>query len=255
MRILVTNDDGVHAAGIEALARVAATLSDDVWVVAPEYDQSGVSHSLSLNDPLRLREIAERRFAVRGTPTDCVIMAARHIMPEPPDLVLSGINRGHNLAEDVTYSGTVAGAIEGTLLGLPSVALSQSYGRGERDHVSYDCAEAHAPRIIRNVLKAGLDAGKLININFPACLPEEVTGAIATRQGRRPQWLAGIDARNDGRGNPYYWILYGHGVGEPAEGTDLWAMKHNMISVMPLRVDMTDHGAIEALDRALEGGE
>src|ERR1700753_1169785 len=128
MRILVTNDDGIHAPGLQVLERIAAQLSDDVWIVAPEHDQSGVSHSLSLNDPLRLREINERRFAVKGTPTDCVIMGARHILKEPPDLVLSGVNRGRNCAEDVTYSGTVAGAMEGTLLGIPSIALSQASG-------------------------------------------------------------------------------------------------------------------------------
>ena len=127
MRILVTNDDGIHAEGLDICEQIARTLSDDVWVIAPEYDQSGVSHSLSLNDPLRLREVAERHFAVKGTPTDCVIMGARHLMKEMPDLVLSGVNRGRNAAEDVTYSGTVAGAMEGAVLGIPSFSLSQAY--------------------------------------------------------------------------------------------------------------------------------
>ena len=128
MRILVTNDDGIHSDGLDVCAEIARALSDDVWIVAPEFDQSGVSHSLSLNDPLRLRPIAERRFAVKGTPTDCVIMGAKHILKErPPDLVLSGVNRGRNAGEDVIYSGTVAGAVEGTILGIPSFALSQSY--------------------------------------------------------------------------------------------------------------------------------
>ena len=146
MRILLTNDDGIHADGLLALERIARTLSDDVWVVAPETDQSGVSHSLSLNDPLRLRAIDERRFAVRGTPTDCVIMGVRHILFEHrPDLVLSGVNRGQNVAEDVSYSGTIAGAIEGTILGVPSIALSQAYGPGGRDAVKWACAERHGP--------------------------------------------------------------------------------------------------------------
>src|SRR5499427_9412370 len=128
MRILLTNDDGVHARGLDVLEEIARSLSDDIWIVAPETDQSGVSHSLSLNDPLRLRELGPRHFAVRGTPTDCVIMAARYIIPEGrPDLILSGVNRGRNAAEDVTYSGTVAGAMEGTVLGIPSFALSQSF--------------------------------------------------------------------------------------------------------------------------------
>src|SRR6201747_2443371 len=132
MRILITNDDGIHAPGLEICEEIARSLSDDVWIVAPETDQSGVSHSLSLNDPLRLREIDERRFAVKGTPTDCVIMGVRHVMKEPPDLILSGVNRGRNAAEDVIYSGTVAAAMEGTVLGVPSFALSQAYNFASR---------------------------------------------------------------------------------------------------------------------------
>lgn len=125
MRILCTNDDGIHAPGLKIIEQIAKELSDDVWVVAPELDQSGVSHSLSLNDPLRLRAVGERHYAVRGTPTDCVIMGARHILKDKqPDLVLSGVNKGRNVAEDVVYSGTIAGALEGTILGFPSVALS-----------------------------------------------------------------------------------------------------------------------------------
>ena len=126
MRILLTNDDGIHAEGLESLERIARTLSDDVWVVAPENDQSGYAHSLSISEPLRLRKIGEKRYAVRGTPTDCVIMGARKVLPGLPDLVLSGINSGSNIADDVTYSGTVAGAMEGTLLGIRSIALSQA---------------------------------------------------------------------------------------------------------------------------------
>src|SRR5439155_726437 len=129
MRILITNDDGIHAEGLDVCAEIGRALSDDVWVIAPEFDQSGVSHSLSLNDPLRLREVAERRFAVKGTPTDCVIMGARHVIKDkPPSLILSGVNRGRNAGEDVIYSGTVAGAVEGTILGIPSFALSQADG-------------------------------------------------------------------------------------------------------------------------------
>lgn len=127
MRILLTNDDGIHAEGLSVLERIARTISDDVWVVAPEVDQSGLAHSLTLSEPLRLRPVSERRFALRGTPTDCVIMAVKKILDRKPDLVLSGVNVGANLADDVTYSGTVAGAIEGTLQGIRSIALSQAY--------------------------------------------------------------------------------------------------------------------------------
>src|SRR6188768_1989327 len=127
MRILITNDDGIYAPGLLACQRIAQALSDDVWVVAPETDQSGVSHSLSLNDPLRLRQVGENTYAVKGTPTDCVIMGARHVMPSMPELVLSGVNRGRNAAEDVLYSGTVAAAKEAAVLGIPSFALSQAF--------------------------------------------------------------------------------------------------------------------------------
>ena len=241
MRILVTNDDGINAAGLDACARIAAAFTDDVWVVAPEFDQSGVAHSLSLSDPLRLRQVDERRFAVKGTPTDCVIMAVRHMMADaPPDLVLSGVNRGQNIAEDVTYSGTVAGAIEGTILGIPSIALSQAFGPATREAPRFDTAEAHAPGLIRTLLAEGIPAGTLVNINFPDRAPEEVTGIAATFQGKRDQKLLRIDARTDGRANPYYWIAFERRVTDPAPGSDLKAVEEGKISVTPLRLDMTD---------------
>src|SRR5262244_4492321 len=146
MRILCTNDDGIHAPGLKVVEEIARALSDDVWIVAPEFDQSGVSHSLSLNDPLRLRPVAERRFAVKGTPTDCVIMGSRHILKDrPPNLVLAGVNRGRNAGEDVIYSGTVAGAVEGTILGIPSFALSQSYQSRSSDPPHWETAVHFGP--------------------------------------------------------------------------------------------------------------
>jgi 5'-nucleotidase len=241
MRILVTNDDGIHAPGLKLLEDIAAQLSDDVWVVAPETDQSGVSHSLSLNDPLRLREIEEKRFAVKGTPTDCVIMAIRHVVREArPDLVLSGVNRGQNVAEDVTYSGTVAGAMEGTILGVPSIALSQAYGPGGRNAIKWRCAETHAPVIVRKILAQGIPKDILVNVNFPDCEPGEVRGVAITAQGQRSQELLRIDERVDGRGNPYFWIAFARGKHIPANGTDLWALADRRISVTPLRLDLTD---------------
>lgn len=240
MRILVTNDDGIHAEGLNACARIASTFSDDVWVVAPEFDQSGVAHSLSLSDPLRLRQVEERRFAVKGTPTDCVIMAVRHILADqPPDLVLSGVNRGQNIAEDVSYSGTVAGAIEGTILGIPSIALSQSFG-GRHEDVSYATAETHAPKIIKTLLTEGIPPGIVMNVNFPNRAPDQVTGICATAQGKRDQKLMRIDARRDGRGNSYYWIAFERRIYETAPGSDLRALDEGRISVTPLRLDMTD---------------
>ena len=162
MRILITNDDGIHAPGLEICEQIARALSDDVWIVAPESDQSGVSHSLSLNDPLRLREVAPKHFAVKGTPTDCVIMGVRHILKDhPPNLVLSGVNRGQNVAEDVTYSGTIAGAMEGTVLGITSFALSQAYGIDTRQNPHWGTSVQYGPKVIRKVLETGLDVARL----------------------------------------------------------------------------------------------
>ncbi|MGN6573991.1 MAG: 5'/3'-nucleotidase SurE [Pseudolabrys sp.] len=241
MRILVTNDDGIHAAGLDACKEIAAALGAEVWVVAPETDQSGVSHSLSLNDPLRLREAGERQFAVKGTPTDCVIMGVRHIMPKAPDLILSGVNRGRNAAEDVIYSGTVAAAMEGTVLGIPSLALSQAYSFSTKRMPPWECAIAHAPDVIRRLLKTGIPKDVLVNINFPDCPPGEVAGIAVAVQGKRDQELLRIDARHDGRGNPYFWIAFGRGgIAGAAPGSDLAALAENRIAVTPLRLDLTD---------------
>ncbi|HEY7999296.1 MAG TPA: 5'/3'-nucleotidase SurE [Pseudolabrys sp.] len=241
MRILITNDDGIHAPGLEACETIARTMADEVWIVAPETDQSGVAHSLSLNDPLRLREVAERHFAVQGTPTDCIIMGVRHIMKAPPDLVLSGVNRGRNCAEDVTYSGTVAGAMEGTVLGVPSFALSQAYASANKHKPFWDTAIKFAPDIIKRVLKAGLPRDVLVNVNFPDCPPEEVAGTVLAVQGKRDQELLHIDARRDGRGNPYFWIAFGRGgIAGASEGSDLAALNDKRIAITPLRLDLTD---------------
>ena len=240
MRILVTNDDGIHAEGLGVLEAVARELSDDVWVVAPETDQSGVAHSLSLSNPLRLRQIEEKRFAVAGTPTDCVIMAARSVMIDArPDLVLSGVNRGQNVAEDVTYSGTIAAAMEGTLLGIPSIAVSQAYGPAGRDNIHWDCAQTHAPGIIRKLLDEGIPEGVLFNLNFPNVPAAEIAGVAVTVQGRRDQELVQLQPRQDGRGNPYFWIAFSRGRTEPANGTDLRAMADRKISITPLELDLT----------------
>jgi 5'-nucleotidase len=241
MRILLTNDDGIHAPGLGVLEQIARDLSDDVWVVAPESDQSGVSHSLSLNDPLRLREIGPQRFAVKGTPTDCVIMGVRHILDDAPDLVLSGVNRGQNVAEDVTYSGTIAGAIEGTILGIASIALSQAYGVSTRQHPHWDTALRHGPDLIRRLLAEGMPRDVMVNVNFPDCAPDAVKGIAVTMQGKRDQELLRIEARHDGRGNPYYWLVFARREQqEPRGGTDLSAVADNRIAVTPLRLDLTD---------------
>src|SRR5437764_553433 len=185
MRILVTNDDGIHSPGLAVAEKIAQSLSDDVWVVAPENEQSGASHSLTLASPLRLRQISKRRFAVSGTPTDCVMMACLHIMKQqPPELVLSGVNWGSNLADDVTYSGTIARAVEGWPLGIASIALSQSYEEGSRRDIDWSAGEAHGAETVAALVKAGWPAGTLINVNFPGCAAAAVKGVKVVPQGK-----------------------------------------------------------------------
>ena len=252
MRILLTNDDGVHAPGLKVLEAIARQFSDDVFVVAPETDQSGVAHSLSLNNPLRLREISARHFAVQGTPTDCVIMGVRKIMVDArPDLILSGVNRGQNVAEDVTYSGTIAAAMEGTLLGIPSIALSQAFdGREGREKTNWESAQTLAPDVIRRVLRAGVPPGVLVNVNFPACAAADVAGEAVTTQGRRDTELMRIEERRDGRGIPYYWLMFQRGGFTPGAGTDIEALAARKVSVTPLRLDLTDEAARQRYEEA-----
>lgn len=254
MRILCTNDDGIHAPGLKIIEEIAKALSDDVWVVAPELDQSGVSHSLSLNDPLRLREVGPRHFAVRGTPTDCVIMGSRHILADKaPDIVLSGVNKGRNVAEDVVYSGTIAGALEGTILGIPSFALSQEFGIDSRNAPYWDTAKAFGPDILKKAIKAGVPKDTVININFPACEAKDVQGVRVTSQGKRNQGFLRVDERHDGRGNPYFWIGFSRvaQIDPPGDGTDLAALAARYVSVTPLRLDRTDVAFSEKLKATL----
>ncbi len=252
MRILLTNDDGIHAEGLECLERIARRLSDDVWVVAPETDQSGFAHSLSLSQPLRMRRIDDRHYAVRGTPTDCVIMGVKKLMPEPPDLILSGVNSGSNVADDVTYSGTVAGAMEGTLLGIRSIALSQSYRLQEgigRD-LPWETTEHHAPALLEKLLATSLPQGVFLNVNFPNCAPEEVEGVSVTAQGKLAYGMW-VEERADGRGFPYFWLRFGRETVEPRSGTDLHALREKHISVTPLKLDLTAHEVRDQLTKAL----
>jgi 5'-nucleotidase len=250
--ILVTNDDGIHAPGLVSLETIARELSPEVWVVAPETEQSGKSHSLTLNDPLRLRKIDERHVAVHGTPADCVILAVRKVMPIMPDLVLSGVNRGQNMADDVTYSGTIAAAMEGTSIGLKSVALSQCFGVTNADGFNFEVAEAHGPRVLRRLFAANLGPGALININFPDCRPEEVRAVEITRQGKRDQNLLLVDERIDTRGRAYYWLGFKREKSQPAPGTDLHAVLNRSISVTPLHMNLTQIEGMEVLRSMIE---
>jgi len=248
LRILVTNDDGIRAPGLEVAEAIARALSDDVWVIAPDSEQSGASHSLTLTKPLRVRKIDERHFAISGTPTDCVMMASTHLIKErAPDLVLSGVNRGINAADDVTYSGTIAGAMEGCALGIPSVALSQVYNYEDRKDIHWDCAGVHGPDLVRKLVETGWPRDVLININFPDCRPGEVTGVEVAAQGARELQESVIDRRVDMRGNPYFWIGFRRESVVTKPGTDLGALSVNKISVTPLQLNLTDWKVLQAL--------
>lgn len=249
-RILITNDDGINARGLKLLAKLAAEMSDDVWIVAPEYEQSGAGHSLTLREPLRMRNAGEQVYAVTGTPTDCVLMAVAHLLKDhPPDLVLSGINRGGNLGEDVTYSGTVAGAMEGTLLGIPSIALSQMVTPGNR--AQWSTAERFTPDIVRKLTKQGWPKGVLINVNFPDVKPAQAGEIRVVPLGRRK--IGGqMEERTDPRGFPYYWIGAMREEEPYNKDTDLGAVNDHDIAVTPVHLDLTDRPTIPKIQKAFE---
>lgn len=247
MRILLSNDDGIHAPGLKVLEKIAKELSDDVWVVAPEMDQSGASHSLTLRDPLRIREISEKRFAITGTPTDCVMVATKHILKDKgPDLVLSGVNHGSNMAEDITYSGTVAAAMEAALLGIPSMALSLTITGNHP--AKWATAEHHAPDIVRRLLQVKLEKHIFININFPDLIASSVKGVAIAHQGQR-RIETNLAEHVDPRGRQYYWIGAIHYDGSGDEGTDLNANYRGFISVTPLSLDFTHRETLSQLEK------
>ena len=250
MRILLTNDDGIHAPGFEVLESIAATLSDDIWAVAPSEEQSGAGHSLTLSRPIRLRRHGERRFSVSGTPTDAVMMALAHVMKDnPPDLVLSGVNRGANLAEDVTYSGTVSAAMEGALAGVPSIALSQAYARqGLGASVPFAAAEAWAERVLKPLTEQPMAPRTLVNVNFPALDPDEIKGVRVCRQGLRDYGRLRIIERNDPRGFPYFWFGLAPTVETPGHSTDLEAIADGYVTVTPLHLDLTYEPSMTGLE-------
>lgn len=250
-RILVTNDDGINAPGLKVLERIARRFSKDVWVVAPETEQSGAGHSLTLSRPLRHRQISERRHAVDGSPTDCVLFAIEHVMAgEKPDLVLSGVNRGGNVGEDITYSGTVAAAMEAMLLGARSVAFSLAARHSEPIH--WGAAEEHAPAILEKLASVPWPRDVFINVNFPNLLPEQIKGVRIVSQGRRESDynLIGL---TDPRGNRYYWIGPQHaGNLLRHDDTDYHAIKDGAIAVTPLHLDLTHEGTLKTLREAFQ---
>jgi len=240
LRILIVNDDGVRASGLAVLRDIAAELSDDIWVVAPDDNQSAVSRSLSLHEPITRSRLEERVWAIRGTPSDCVVIALKHIMADnPPDLVLSGVNSGQNLAEDLTFSGTVAGALMGTQMGVPSIALSLAKGFQGARSLPWDTARDCGAGVIRDLLKVGWPANVTLNMNIPDVPVGEVKGVQMTRQGLRDHRMVGLDSRAHPRGGQYHWILYGADKSEPEAGTDLRAIYDGYVSVTPIQTDLT----------------
>lgn len=248
MRILLTNDDGINAPGLYVLEKIAAQLSDDIWICAPSEEQSGAGHSLTLTRPVRMRQHAERRFSVTGTPTDSVTMGLKKVLPGPPDLILSGVNRGANLGDDVTYSGTVSAALEGALAGVRSIALSQVYSKeGLGDGVSFAAAEEWGAKVLRPLLDQPFAPRTLVNVNFPPLPADAVKGIRVVRQGFHDYARGSVVEGMDPRGFPYFWFGL-HGIEHtPGHATDLEAIAEGYISVTPLHLDLTHDASLKAM--------
>lgn len=244
-RILVTNDDGIHAPGLKVLEAIARALSDDVWVIAPEMEQSGASHSLTINKPLRMRQLGDRRFTVEGTPTDCVLLGINRIMEDRrPDLVLSGVNGGSNIGEDVTYSGTIAAAMEATLLSVPAIALSQHIG--DSGAVDFGASEAWGAQVVSLLLQQPLPPNTFLNVNFPAGGAEAVKRIGVVRHGKRKVGDE-LFERVDPRGRPYFWIGTLRGDADTGADTDVHVLFNGGISVTPLQLDLTYTALLQPL--------
>ncbi len=252
-RILLTNDDGVEAPGLASLEAIAAHLSDDVWVSAPASEQSGASRKLSLTDPIMVRKLEAKRFSVDGTPSDACFLGIHDLVEgAPPELVLSGVNRGQNLADDVTVSGTIAAAMQAMKMGVPAIALSQTlenYTHG--GNTPFAAAEAHGPELVRKLISIGWPKDVVLNVNFPPCEPQDVAGVHVTSHGERDQWSMHADRRRDLRGRTYYWLGFQGGLSNTTKGEDLYAIYNNFISVTPLRLELTAHDVRETLAHAL----
>lgn len=245
MRILLTNDDGIHAPGLAVLEALAAELSDDVWVCAPAEEQSGAGHSLTLHLPVRLRKHGERRYSVTGTPTDSVNLALRQLFDDKrPDLVISGVNAGENLGDDVTYSGTVSAAMEAALAGIPAIAMSQTFrNRG----FGFDTVEQWGVRVLQPLIGAAMAKRTLVNVNFPARAPGEVAGIRVVRQGFHDYSRGSLSQGTDPRGRRYYWFGLQDAEHTLDHGTDLEAVADGFIAVTPLQLDLTHHSSIDLL--------
>jgi len=249
-RILISNDDGIHASGIKLLESLALSLTDDVWVCAPETEQSGASHSLTIHRPLRARKYDERHFSVDGTPTDCIMLAMNHMLRDKrPDLVLSGINHGGNIGDDITYSGTIAAAMEATLLGVRAIAFSQTYFDAQA--VSFAVPKAMGADLIRRIAAAQWPDNVMVNVNFPAVAPEAVTGIRVVRHGSR-KLGDDLQERFDPRGRAYFWIGPLRTREAASPDTDIAVVEGGGISVTPIHLDLTHWPSLPRFAEALE---
>ena len=246
-RILLTNDDGINAAGLTVLEAIARTISDDITIVAPEIEQSGKSRAVTLTEPVRVRKVEEKCWSVSGTPSDCVLLALRDLMDDPPELILSGVNKGQNIAEDTSYSGTIAAAMFGMQHNIPSIALSQSQNFRARGSCPWETAERWGPKALEPILEQGWPDDVVININFPDRDPDDVSGIQYTAQGFRDEQIIRTEKREDLRGNNYFWIGYRGTLSNPDEGTDLKAIYEGFVSVTPLHVDLTHNRFLDQM--------
>ncbi|MFB0612614.1 5'/3'-nucleotidase SurE [Aurantiacibacter poecillastricola] len=245
MRILLTNDDGIHAPGLTVLEAIAARLSDDVWICAPAEEQSGAGHSLTLHHPVRLRQHGEKRFSVTGTPTDSVNLALRKLFEDrKPDLVLSGVNAGENLGDDITYSGTISAAMEAALAGIPAIGLSQAM----RDNgFGFGAAEEWGAKVLAPLIDVQMAKRTLVNVNFPPLPANGVKGIRVVRQGFHDYARGSLAEGTDPRGRKYYWFGLQDAEHTLDHGTDLEAVEDGYIAVTPLQLDLTHHSAISSL--------
>jgi 5'-nucleotidase len=246
MRVLLTNDDGIGSAGLHALAHAFEPVAD-VFVVAPEHERSATGHAITLHKPLRavsttIPGSSVRAWATNGTPADCVALGTLSLLPEPPEIVVSGINVGPNMGRDLTYSGTVSGAMEAAIIGVPGIALSIGAFRNP----VFDVAARFAVYLAQMIVSRGLPADTLLNVNVPNLPAEEIAGVEITHQGDK-RYISRLEQRTDPRGRPYYWLSGEPGVKGDREGTDTWALAHKRISVTPIGLDMTSLPAVTAL--------
>ena len=254
-RILLVNDDGIDAPGMRVLEAVARQIAEEVFVVAPEENQSGASHSLSIGMPVRVRKVDRYHYAVTGSPAECVMLALQELLTDNrPTVCLAGINRGPNLADDTAYSGTIAAARESTQLGVPAVAMSQvfvpgekNFGLGEDRRIHWQTSERWAPPVLKRLLANAWDDSVFMNLNFPGVPPDQVRGLRITRQGRRPPGCYVLEQDEDVTGEPYYRMLLAYEDGSPGPDSDIKAIADGYISLSPLGLDLTATESLQTL--------